>query len=117
MEADLPLLVKEQDIGAALEESVGGGETGETASDDDNLSHYNAMYVGVEMVVGRISESRSGTSGRIHFIGVASRGSRYRVPRHVIMTPVLLPRILCRPPPGRPASHWTHLRVAAAKAA
>lgn len=46
MEADLPLLVKEQDIGAALEESVGGGETGETASDDDNLSHYNAMYVG-----------------------------------------------------------------------
>ncbi len=39
MDADLPLLVKEQDVGAALEESVGGGETGKTASDDDDLCH------------------------------------------------------------------------------
>lgn len=80
MDDSLPLLVKEQDVGAALKKSVGGGETGKTASDNDDLCHYNKMDVGVEMVVGRISESRSGTSGRIHFIGVASRGSKYRVP-------------------------------------
>jgi len=33
------LFVEEDDIGASLEKSVGGRETGETTTDDDNASH------------------------------------------------------------------------------
>lgn len=46
MDDSLPLLVKEQDVGAALKKSVGGGETGKTASDNDDLCHYSKMDVG-----------------------------------------------------------------------
>ena len=33
------LLVEQENAGSALEEGVCGGETGETATDDDDLSH------------------------------------------------------------------------------
>ena len=33
------MLIKEEHIGAALEESVGGRETSKTTTDDDDLSH------------------------------------------------------------------------------
>jgi hypothetical protein len=39
MRLDLPLLVNEEDIAAALENSVSSRKTGETTTDDDNLSH------------------------------------------------------------------------------
>ena len=34
---DVPLLVKEKNVCAALKEGVGSRETGETAADDDDL--------------------------------------------------------------------------------
>jgi len=40
---NIPLLVEEENISASLEESVSGRETGETASDNDDLCHY--IYV------------------------------------------------------------------------
>ena len=38
-EKDVRLFVEEDDICTSLEESVGGRETGETTTDDDNASH------------------------------------------------------------------------------
>jgi hypothetical protein len=38
---DRPLLVKKEDVRAALEESVRSRETCETATDDDDLCHCN----------------------------------------------------------------------------
>ena len=35
----IPVLVEEEDGSTALKESVGSRETGETATDDDDLSH------------------------------------------------------------------------------
>ena len=40
------MLVKEKNISASLEESVSSRETGETASDNDDLCHY-ILYVEV----------------------------------------------------------------------
>ena len=37
---DVRLFVEENDISTSLKEGVGGGETGETTTDDDNASHY-----------------------------------------------------------------------------
>lgn len=53
---NLPLLIEEQDAGTTLKKSVGGRETCETASDDDDLSHYRDVAAEVEMVVSGISE-------------------------------------------------------------
>jgi hypothetical protein len=39
MRLDLPLLVNEKDIAAALENSMSSRKTSETTADDDNLSH------------------------------------------------------------------------------
>ena len=36
---DIRLFVEEDDICTSLKESVGGRETGETTTDDDNASH------------------------------------------------------------------------------
>lgn len=36
---DIRLFVEEDDIGTPLEKSVGGRETGETTTDDDDASH------------------------------------------------------------------------------
>lgn len=39
----LRLLVEHEHIGPALEERVGGRETRETTTDDDNLDHYGGI--------------------------------------------------------------------------
>jgi hypothetical protein len=36
---DIRLFVEEDDVCTSLEESMGGRETGETTTDDDNASH------------------------------------------------------------------------------
>jgi len=36
---DIRLFIEEDDIGTSLEKSMGGRETGETTTDDDDASH------------------------------------------------------------------------------
>ena len=52
------LLVEEEDVGSALEKRVSGGETCETTTDDDDLSHCECIYKVCEVVErGRVTAS------------------------------------------------------------
>ena len=52
--SDVRLLVEEKNVCATLEECVRGGKTCETATDDDDLSHWDMS----ERVVGAVEVGR-----------------------------------------------------------
>jgi len=90
---DIRLLVEENDICTSLEESVGGRETGETTTNDDNASHRGQdrrerwWFVGRRKSVGSRSEAQvpapmTVTRIRLHvFFCPAPWGRRSRTKR------------------------------------
>ena len=58
------MFVQEQDICSALEQSVRSRETSETTTNDDNLSHFDVLWVEVDE---RITEDVEG-DGKVALI-------------------------------------------------
>jgi hypothetical protein len=81
------LLVEEENIGSTLQEGVGGRETGETATDDDDLGHLLLCSRRGVVVVDGKSEGSRAEGAIFDFIDKRSRYEQARRLHVIIATP------------------------------